>query len=383
MIDASDTTPETAKQPAVAPDGIVRYAVVGLGHIAQAAILPAFKNAKRNSKLTALVSGDSEKLKELGKRYKAKSYTYDQYDECLASGEVDAVFIALPNHMHCEYTVRAAEAGIHVLCEKPMAVTAEECEKMIHAASDVKLMIAYRLHLEEANLKAIEIVQSGEIGQPRIFNSVFCMQVKDGDIRVMPNELGGGTLYDIGVYCINAARYLFRAEPTEVFASTATRQGDPRFEESEEMTSVVMRFPGDRLATFTCSFGAADHSSYSIVGREGDLRLEPAYDYAVKLTHYLTKGGKTKKTVFAKRDHFGAELMYFSDCILEDRQPEPNGNEGLIDVRIVQALYQSAQTGKSIQLQAEVPQGRPTMDQEIHRPAVSEPELVNTEPPHE
>ena len=383
MSDATQNSPETTKEQAKSPSGVVRYAVVGLGHIAQAAVLPAFKNAKQNSKLVALVSSDPEKLKELGKRYKAKTYSYQQYDECLSSGEIDAVYIALPNNMHCEYTVRAAEAGIHVLCEKPMAVTAEECEKMIHAASEVKLMIAYRLHLEEANLKAIEIAQSGELGELRIFNSVFCMQVKEGDIRVWPVAEGGGTLYDIGVYCINAARYLFRAEPTEVFASTASLEGDPRFSDSEEMASVVMKFPGNRLATFTCSFGAADHSSYQLVGTEGDLRVEPAYDYAVKLTHYLTKDGKTTKKAFAKRDHFGAELVYFSDCILNNRQPEPNGSEGLIDVRIVQALYESAKTRRPVRLQAEVPEGRPTMDQEVYRPAVSEPELVNTEPPHE
>ena len=383
MSEAAEKSSGTSQEQAAQPSGVVRYAVVGLGHIAQAAVLPAFKNAKQNSKLVALVSSDAEKLKVLGKRYKAKQYSYDQYDECLKSGEIDAVYIALPNNMHCEYTVRAAEAGIHVLCEKPMAVTAEECEKMIHAASDVKLMIAYRLHLEEANLKAIEIAQSGELGQLRIFSSVFCMQVKEGDIRVWPVEDGGGTLYDIGVYCINAARYLFRAEPTEVFATTAAAEGDPRFGQSEEMASVVLRFPGERLATFTCSFGAADHSSYQLVGTEAELRVEPAYDYTSKLTHYLSKGGKTTKKAFAKRDHFGAELAYFSDCILNNRQPEPNGNEGLIDVRIVQALYESARTGRRVKLQTEVSEGRPTMDQEIHRPAVSEPELVNTEPPHE
>jgi predicted dehydrogenase len=382
MSDAAETSNAPSPKHDPKSTGVVRYAVVGLGHIAQSAVLPAFKNAKQNSKLVALVSSDPEKLKELGKKYKAKQYSYEQYDDCLNSGEIDAVYIALPNNMHCEYTVRAAEAGIHVLCEKPMAVTAEECGKMIHAAAHVKLMIAYRLHLEEANLKAIEIAQAGELGELRIFSSVFTMQVKEGDIRVWPVNDGGGTLYDIGVYCINAARYLFRAEPYEVFAATATNEGDRRFNQSEEMTSVVMRFPGDRLATFTCSFGAADHSSYQLVGTEADLRVEPAYDYKMKLTHYLTKEGKTTKKTFAKRDHFGAELAYFSDCILNDRQPEPNGNEGLIDVRIIQALYESVRTGRPVRLDAEVPEGRPTMDQEVHRPAISEPELVNTEAPH-
>lgn len=382
MIDRANQPAEAADKPKT-PHGIVRYAVVGLGHIAQAAILPGFKNAKRNSKLVALVTGDEEKRKELSKRYKCKGYLYEQYDELLASGEIDAVFIALPNDQHCEYTVRAAEAGIHVLCEKPMAVTAEECEKMIHAASDVKLMIAYRLHLDEANLKAIELAQSGELGELRIFDSVFSMQVKDENIRVRSHEEGGGTLYDIGIYCINAARYLFADEPTEVFASLASKQGDPRFTESEEMASVVMHFPGDRLATFTCSFGAADKSTYNLVGTEGDLRLEPAYDYAMKLTHHLTKDGKTKKTVFPKRDQFGAEIAYFSDCILNNRDPQPSGREGLIDVRIIQALYESARTGRKVSIETETPADRPSLDQKIEKSPVREPELVNTEAPHE
>ena len=146
------------------PKRPVRYAVVGLGHIAQTAVLPAFEHARRNSILAALVSEDETKLRELSERHQVP-HTFRDYDECLKSGEVDAVYIALPNHMHCEYTVRAAEAGVHVLCEKPMAVTVAECEKMQHAvdAADVKLMIAYRLHFERANLKAIDLVRSGAL----------------------------------------------------------------------------------------------------------------------------------------------------------------------------------------------------------------------------
>ncbi len=144
-----------------AAKGKIRYAVVGLGYIAQIAVLPAFAHAGKNSELTALVSDDPLKLKRLGRKYNVTStYSYDQYDACLKSGEIDAVYIALPNNMHREYTERAARAGVHVLCEKPMAVTVRECEAMIEATEQnrVKLMIAYRLHFEEANLKAAEIV---------------------------------------------------------------------------------------------------------------------------------------------------------------------------------------------------------------------------------
>src|SRR5919109_4884539 len=137
----------------------IRYAVVGLGHIAQVAVLPAFAHAG-NSELTALVSDDPEKLEKLGRKYRVKNrYSYAEYDECLAGGEVDAVYIALPNHLHREYSERAARAGVHILCEKPMAVTEEDCLSMIRVAEEnqVKLMIAYRLHFEEANLKAIDL----------------------------------------------------------------------------------------------------------------------------------------------------------------------------------------------------------------------------------
>lgn len=362
--------------------GPVRYAVVGLGHIAQAAVLPAFRHAKENSQLTALVSDDPAKLKELGRKYKVKhKYLYEEFDQCLTSGEVDAVYIALPNHMHCEYTVRAAEAGCHVLCEKPMAMNEDECRQMIDAAKrrDVRLMIAYRLHFEEANLEAIEIVRSGQLGDPRIFQSCFSMQVKEGDIRLR-RETGGGTLYDIGIYCINAARYLFRDEPLEVFAASGN-SGDERFSEVDETTSAVLRFPNGRLATFNSSFGAADVSSYRIVGTEGDLRVDPAYEYVGKLTHYVTREGKMKKRVFSKRDQFAAELLRFSQAVQEGRDPEPGGLEGLADVRIIEALYRSAEEGRPIQIEPLPIRRRPEPEQEVYRPPVSEPELVHTESP--
>ena len=182
--------------------------------------------------------------------------------------------------MHRDYTVRACRAGIHVLCEKPLAVSESDCEEMINAAAEngVKLMTAYRLHFEQANMKAVEIAQSGKLGELRAFNSVFTMQVKDGDIRLQ-KDLGGGTLYDIGIYCINAARYLFQDEPIEVFGFSANN-GEKRFKEVDEMFSAILRFPDERLASFTTSFGASDVSAYQIVGTEGDLRVDPAYEFA-------------------------------------------------------------------------------------------------------
>ncbi|MBN4005928.1 Gfo/Idh/MocA family oxidoreductase [Nostoc sp. LPT] len=360
----------------------IRYAVVGLGWFAQEAALPSFVHTE-NSKLVALVSDDPTKSEELSKKYGINhTYSYEEYEDCLASGEVDAVYIALPNHLHCDYTVRAANQAIHVLCEKPMAVTEEECEVMIKAADDnnVKLMIAYRLHLEEANLQAVEILRSKQIGEPRIFNSVFTQQVEEGNIRLQ-DATGGGTLYDIGIYCINAARYLFQDEPIEVFAVAASK-GEERFSEVEEMTSVILRFPNERLATFTCSFGGASVSSYQIVGTQGDLRVESAYAWQGELKHYLTINGETQERTFEDRDQLAAEFTYFSDCILQDKEPEPSGTEGLIDVSIIQALYQSIETGQPVQIKTRDRHQRPTSAQSIERPPVEEtPDLINAAAP--
>jgi glucose-fructose oxidoreductase len=359
----------------------LRYAVVGLGHLSQVAVLPAFQNAE-NSQLVALVTGDPVKRGELGKKYGIdRVYSYEQYEECLKS--VDAVYLVLPNHLHREYAVRAAQAGVHVLCEKPMAVTAGDCEAMIEAAqtNHVRLMIAYRLHFEEGNLEAIELGENGTLGKLRIFMSSFAQQVEAGNIRLEePVEKAGGPVYDMGVYCINAARYLFRDEPTEVFASTANL-GEPRFHTTEEMTTVVMRFPEERLASFTCSFGAAAISRYTLIGTKGVLVADPAYEYAKPIKLSLTIGDTTTEREFRQPDQFAAELVYFSDCVLHHQEPEPSGAEGLADVRIVEAIYESTRTGKF----APVPQFhkaiRPRLRQQIYRPAHPEPKPVHAAPP--
>jgi predicted dehydrogenase len=361
----------------------VRYAVVGLGHIAQVAVLPAFAHAQ-NSELAALISDDPEKLEKLGRRYKVKArFSYADFEKGLRSAEVDAAYIALPNHLHREYSERAARAGVHVLVEKPMAVTEEDCLSMIRVAEEnsVKLMVAYRLHFEEANLKAIELVQSGRLGDARLFDSVFTMTVKEGDIRLNPREMGGGTLYDIGIYCINAVRNIFGAEPMEVVAFSANN-GDPRFLQCEETTSAILRFPGrERLASFTCSFGAADVATYRVVGSKGELVMEPAYEYAEPLKQKVTINGRTRQRTFPKRDQFAPELISFSECILTGAAPEPSGLEGLADVRVIRALYRSADTGQPVTLEPFSKDDRPSLDHELRRPAVRKPELVNTESP--
>lgn len=359
----------------------VRYAVVGLGHLAQVAVLPAFDHTK-NSELVALVTGDSAKQKQLGRKYKIKTVgTYEQYEECLR--EVDAVYIVLPNHLHKDFTLRALNAGVHVLCEKPLAVTEEECNVMIEAAkrNQRKLMVAYRLHFEKANLDAIETGAQGKLGELRFFTSEFAQQVAEGNVRVTESaSKGGGPIYDMGVYCINAARYLFRGEPIQVLAASVSRN-DPRFEKVEEMTAVTMKFPGDRLATFTASFGAIDISRYTLVGTKGALTADPAYKYAGALNLKIDIGKKSTKRNYPKQDQFAAEINYFSDCILQGRNPEPSGEEGLADVRVVEAIYKSIQSGKFVTLPPFERKVRPGPEQEIHKPAHGKPNTVRAQAP--
>lgn len=363
------------------PSSAVRIGVVGLGHFAQAAVLPAIAQLP-DVALTALVSGSPHKLAELGTRYDVRTCVgYDRLDDILAKGVVDAVYIAVPNDLHAELTVVAARHGVHVMCEKPMAPTEAECMQMIRACDHrrVKLMIAYRLHFEGANLVAVELARGGEIGEPRLFSSVFSMQVRNGNVRTQPRR-GAGPLYDIGIYCLNAARYLFRTEPIEVVAVKLAGR-DPRFAAVDEAFAVTLRFPLDRVAQFTCSFGAHDRAHYQVVGTEGFLTLDNAYEYAAEMTlHVEGKHGKKTRT-FAKRDQIAAEIEYFARCIRDDLDPEPSGWEGLADVRILQAIQQSARFGRAVPIDPIPRPTRPDLAQEIRMPPHEVPSLVDVEQP--
>ena len=362
----------------------MRFAVVGLGHIAQAAVLPAFKHARPHVELTALVSDTPAKLKTLGRRYGVKNlYSYDDVRDLFTSGAIDAVYIALPNTLHAAWTIRAAEAGLHVLCEKPLATSVTDCERMIEACdrNGVRLMTAYRLHFERYNLEVADIVRKKRIGDARYFDSQFSMQVKGDNIRVK-REVGGGPEWDIGIYCQNAARYVFADEPTQVWATT-TNSGDRRFTEVPETVHVIMKFPRERIANFVCSFGAADRSRYEIVGTKGSVVCDPAFEYAEGLSYELTVGEKKRRKKFSKRDQFAPELVHFAKCVRGGKAPEPSGVEGLIDVAIIEAIHRSIATGAWALVEAPPKRRRPSLRQEMRKPAVPrEPPLVDAESGH-
>lgn len=357
----------------------VKYAVIGLGYIAQIAALPAFKHARRNSALAALISGDKQKLKSLGRKYGVATLAH--YDDLEAALEgVDAVYIATPNSEHAEHAIRAARAGKHVLCEKPLAVTDAECVAIVEACRDanVRLMTAYRLHFDPITLDVLQQVRRGAIGDLRYFESAFSMRAQPGNIRTR-HETGGGTVYDLGIYCINAARMLFDSEPEQVFAYAISgeRSGMP---EVDDTTAVVMRFRGNRLATFVSSFDAGEVSAYRIVGTKGSISVEPGYEYAEPLSYTVTtaRGQKTRRG--RKHDQFAAELMYFSDCVQKGKEPEPSGEEGAWDVRVIDAIYESARRGEPISLR-EFQEPGPSPRQRSSPPPVKKPRLIKAAPP--
>ena len=369
--------------PARRPPGPnVRYAVVGAGWISQAAFMPGVAQTG-NSVMTAIVTGDQKKAKTLGARYGIeRTYHYDAYRAALESEGFDAIYLALPNDQHREFAVPALEAGIHVLLEKPMATSEEDCRAIEAAAkaSGAKLMIAYRLHFEPATLEAIRIEQSGTLGRVWFFSSVFSQPVAASNHRAN-HGYWAGPVPDMGTYPINAVRNLFRAEPIEVTAR-ATRRTHLGYN-FEDTVAVTLRFPGERIAQFTVSYGLNPINRYQIAGDKGDLVMEHGFGFPGPITHQLTVGGATTSRSFPKLDQFGAETQYFSDCILRDSDPEPDGEEGRLDVRVLEAVERALQTGEPQTLPAYHRSKHPMPGQAIELPPITVPPLVNAAKPGE
>jgi predicted dehydrogenase len=358
----------------------VRYAVVGVGWIAQNSFLPGVEHTG-NSEVVALVTGHEEKAAKVGEKYGiAAVYTYEEYDLLLASGRIDAAYLATPNWDHVELAVKTLEAGIHLLLEKPMAVSVEECERIIAASekSGAKLMVAYRLHFEPGTLKAIERVRAGEIGAIRMFNSTFSQQVSAENHRAR-NGYWAGPVPDMGPYCINAVRNLFGAEPLEVYATGVNT--DPERFTMEDTVAVTLKFPAERVAAFVLSYNGGDVDDYRIVGAKGSIFSDPAYQVGSAIEQQMTMEKKKSSESFKKTDHFGGELKYFSECVLQDRQPESDGEEGMLDVRVLVAIEESLRTNRPVPLAPYQRSRRPVESQVEKLSAVKEPELVGAHKP--
>ena len=340
-----------------APDRKLGYAIVGLGYYGLQTILPQFVNCE-HSRVTALVSGDRTKALATATKYgvpERSIYSYADFDRIRDNPDVDIVYVCLPNSMHAEYTIRAAKAGKHVMCEKPMAVSVAECEAMIRACKTAgkKLMIGYRCHFEPFNLEAMRLAKSGAAGKIRYVRS------EHGFVQGDPNKWrlkralsGGGSLMDMGIYSLQAARYLTGEEPIAVTARESTDRRDPRFREVEDMIEWTLEFPSGAIAGCQSMY-SANQNHILLMGDKGRIELEPATRYD---GNKMWTGRDGRETAITSpppgpgKTQFAGQLDHLAECILDGRQPIVSGEEGLRDMRIVEAIYRSVREGRTVKL---------------------------------
>ena len=360
----------------------VRFAVIGAGHITQSVVLPAFHSLARSARLVAVLSDDATKRRALTRTYALeRTWSEDALPEALASGAFDALYVATPNHRHLAQVRAALRAGIHVLTEKPMTATLAEAKALATAArrSSAKAMVAYRLHCDPFYSEVIRQARSGAIGELRLFHASFTMQVRPGDVRTRA-RFGGGSVPDLGIYCINAARAVFRAEPLEVRA-LAVGGRDARSREVDEATGAILRFPGDRLATFTSGFGSAATCWFEIVGTTGSVCLDQAFAETGEMEMTLTSGGRTRTRNGRVGDQFAAEIAYFADCIRRGRDPGPDIAEGLRDLRVIDAIQRATRGGGITLPRMTVASRRSAAAPRRKAPPKRKPRLVHAQSP--
>ncbi len=330
------------------------WAIVGLGSLSINQILPAFAKCEK-SKVVAFVSGHPDKANKLALRYGVNPkniYNYENYDSIRDNPEVDIIYIVLPNSMHAEYTIRGLEAGKHVLSEKPMANTPAECQAMIDAGrkADRKLMVAYRCRYEPFNQEMIRMARSQELGTIKVIESDHGFNMGDPtQWRLNKAMAGGGSLMDIGIYSLQAARYVSGEEPIEVNAMSYSTPGDVRFKEVEEATNFQLRFPSGIMANCSSSYGYSGQNRIRAVTTQGWIELEPATSYTGQRMR-VHRWNMTEELDISPRDHFALEMDHMSDCVMQNKTPLTPGEEGLRDLKIMMAIYEAAATGKTVKL---------------------------------
>jgi predicted dehydrogenase len=301
-----------------------------------------------NSRITGLVSGHRDKADRIAAQYGVPAgsiYNYENFDEIAHNPAVDAVYVALPNSMHAEYTIRAAKAGKHVLCEKPMSTNVAEAEAMIAAckSANVKLMIAYRCHYEPTNLRAIKLIRDGALGKVQAIDSSFGFNMGPNEWRTNKKLAGGGPLFDVGIYSLNACRYLTGEEPEHIAAFASTIDHDPRFAEVEENVSWTTKFPSGIVAACNTTYGANMPGYYRVYGSKGWLQVDNAFVYEGLHLRANFSGTQLDELNPAKDpSHFTAEAAHFSANILDGTEPRTPGEEGLRDMRYITEIYRSA-----------------------------------------
>ena len=331
----------------------IRYAVVALGDIAQEAMLPGIEHTG-NSEVVAFVTSDPDKAREMAAQYNVDAiYDYHEFPELLASGSIDAIYLATPNWRHAEFAIPALKAGIHVLVEKPLEVSLEKAQQLVdaQAASSAQLMVAYRLHFEPGTLDLIKTVRSGQLGQVHFFSCAFA-QVLDPDNHRNLNGALAGPVRDMGPYPINAARNIFGSEPIEVVSAVGSRHPGSELGDFDDTVAVTLKFPEGCLAQFIISYYGSAIDSYSVVGTKGNIQVNPAFLYGGSIEQQITIGQDKSHKTFKNTDQFGGEMKYFSNCILNHLAPEPDAEEGFADVRVIEGILEALKTGGSVVLPA-------------------------------
>ena len=357
-LHAATEGPEKTPAPSESQPQRTGYAVVGLGHLSLGEILPAFGKSKY-SRVIALVSGDRAKAEKVAGQYGIKStsiYDYRNYEQLAQNPDVQAIYIVLPNSMHAEYTERGAKIGKHILCEKPMATSARDCERMIAAckSANVKLMIAYRQQYEPNNREIVSLRKAGKLGALKSFVASNSQDQGDPDQWRQKLALaGGGCLPDVGVYCLNAARFLSGEEPSEVTAFTYQPKEDPRFLEVEESCTFMLRFPSGLVANCAAGYGAHESKDMRLRLEGGWIELADAFAYHGQQMRVAHRDG-ARESIDEKKlgtaDQFALEIDHFADCIRTGREPRTPGEEGVQDHLIMEAIYRSAREGGPVPL---------------------------------
>ena len=335
-------------------------AVVGLGHLALGQILPGFGTA-RHVRLAAMVSGSRDKARAMAAQYglpESAVYDYAGFDRIAGDRSVDIVYIALPNALHAEWTTRAARAGKHVLCEKPMATTVADAEAMVAACrqASVRLMIAYRLQYDPTHRLLIETVRSGQHGKIALIEASNLQNNADnGQWRHIRHLAGGGSLPDVGLYCLNAARYLTGEEPVEITAAVDSPADDPRFREVEDLCRFSLKFPSGAMAACTSAYSMHRKNVLSVSTPSATFTVDPAFAYDNLALRIETRAGETPsrdERRLPPRSQFAAEMDAFAEAIRAGRAPRTPGEEGLQDTKLMAAIYEAAGSGRTVRLPA-------------------------------
>ena len=329
----------------------VRYAVVGAGWISQQAFLPAVAQTG-NSEVAAIVSGNAARAQQLADFHGVpRVCSYEQFDDLARDGAIDAVYIATPNSSHARWACRAAQHGLHILVEKPLAMTAEEAQAMLAAADEagVFLATAYRLHNDPGTHQVMALIRDGAIGDPRCFWSGFGFQIAAGNHRLDAGHWGG-PLQDLGVYCVNAARHVFAGEPVSVQAVRGSDRTDPRFTTVDAGISATMLFEGGRIANFYAGFGTEATDVFHVLGTRGSLEFRHAYLFGTGRAIVLNRGDSVERFDVPETDNFSGMVAYFSDCILAGTAPIVGSAEGLADMHALLAIDEAAARGTPVAL---------------------------------